>query len=254
MSTIETKHGTIEGVQRLSGVLRSIGKRARALLLLRAFSISAAAILGSVAALILLDYLLRFPRPIRAIALIGVGFLVWRFFGRLVLPALRARFSPVDLALRIEHRDPSARGVLASAVELETLQPSDPIGAALRAATLERAVVRNASATPILKIDQTLKAITLLILLVILLAVPATNAPILTRIGVARTLTPWSNASWPKRFEINDRTPTAAHAIDEALPVRIRVAPSIADARATNRRRLSAVRSLLDAARIRACG
>lgn len=232
MSTIDTQARTDSGLRRVSDALCALGRRARALLLIRAVSLSLSVLLTAVLALTLLDYLIRFPQAVRMLALIGLLAIVWRVSTRLLLPAIRARFSPVDLALRIEQRDPSARGLLASAVDLEHTRSDNPVGSALRDAALSRAAQRAASAAPALRLDQTLKAFGLLLLIGVLVLIPIIQRPTLARIGAQRTLAPWSSATWPKRFSISDNTKSEPHAIDKALPVRVSIGPSTADARA----------------------
>lgn len=232
MSTIDTPARTDSGLRRVSDALCAVGRRARALLLIRAASLSLVVLLAAVLGLTLLDYLIRFPQAVRMLALLGLIVIVWRVINRLVLPALHARFSPVDLALRIEQREPSVRGLLASAVDLEQTDPDNPVGSALRAAALNRAAQRAASTGAALRLDQTLKAFGLLVIIAAIALVPVVKRPALARIGAQRTLAPWSNASWPKRFAISDNTKSDPHAIDKALPVRISIGPSTADARA----------------------
>lgn len=202
------------------------------LLVVRALGWSLAALVGTITLIILVDYALRLPIGVRVILLAALLVIFARLTVRLIIPSLRTRFSRTDLALRIEQQDESSRGMLAGALELERLDPQSPIESALRDAAITRAASRTRRPASVLRLDQTLHAAGVLLVIMLLAAIPVIRSPAMSSIGLRRALAPWSDASWPKRFEINDATKKTAHAIDESFRVRALVAPSLSDANA----------------------
>lgn len=177
----------------------------------------------------LIDYVLRLPSWLRiALLIIGIASLVVAIRRRL-MPALRLRPKLSTLALRAERsalgKDRALAGVLASGVELSRQSPEEkePTSIAwLRQASAERAD----SATQGLGLGSLVRTTTLrhnalglgaaaLAIVTIAILSPATAAT-----GLQRTLLPWTDASWPKRTELADATPTEPHALGSALPLR----------------------------------
>ncbi|MBL4591943.1 MAG: hypothetical protein JKY96_08290 [Phycisphaerales bacterium] len=239
MSTVNTQQS--KAIEQFGSSLRATGIRARGLLIARALAWTLAALLAALTLVILADFALRLPMGIRVILLAAMLMLGLRLVIKLLVPALRARFSQIDLALRVESIDESSRGMLAGAIDLQNTaaaDPTDPIEAALRSAAIARATARVSSPPSILRIEHALRAAGALLLIGLVVMIPAIRSPALTSIGIQRAVAPWSNASWPKRFAINDATPQGAHAIDEALRVRVSVSPSTSDAHAIIRWRV----------------
>ena len=115
--------------------LAQIRRRARLLLLAYGAAWVAGCLVLAVAALGLADYLIRFEdRGIRMIC----SFMVLNVIGwvsvRYLWPAVRARYSDVELALRIERRFPQLNDRLASTIQFLRQPENDPFAgsAALR--------------------------------------------------------------------------------------------------------------------------
>jgi hypothetical protein len=104
---------TVRTVVRLAGT-------ARALRIAGAMASLVVLVAAGVAGIAVLDAAVRFPAVLRALMLAALAFAVVVDVRRFVLPALRFRPAPVDIALRIERLRPELAGRLASAVEFET--------------------------------------------------------------------------------------------------------------------------------------
>jgi hypothetical protein len=185
-------------------------------------------VIGSAAA----DYLLRLPAWMR-LALLGCG-----LFG--LIAAIRAwvwhawKFRPslTEIALRIE-RTPEGRsaglgGVLASGLELAQAEPAEEPAARWMSNQVIAEAARRATgfrASSVLRHDPIHRS-WLMALLAASAAVGAASAAgnELTRIALARILTPWSGAAWPKRTAIADTTNLKVHPLGTALPLRAVVA------------------------------
>ena len=81
----------------------------------------------------LLDALARFPMLLRMALLVGMIALITFDVRKVLLPALRWRVRPVDIALRIERARPELRGRLASVLEFELSGTSHTSALAARA-------------------------------------------------------------------------------------------------------------------------
>ena len=179
-----------------------LAQRARALRIAGSVASLATLSLGTVIAAAVIDAVVRFPAPIRAAILASIAVLVTIDLRKFVLPALRFRPEPVDIALRIERMRPELAGKLASAVEFE-------LSGAARGSALALRAVRDAEERSagielgrILRLKPTgLRA------LVALLAVTAVAAfcvlrPATASIAARRVLMPWTDAVWPARTAI----------------------------------------------------
>jgi hypothetical protein len=177
----------------------------------------------------LLDYLLRLPAWLRvSVLIIGLALLSMGI-ARKLIPAFRLRPKLSTLALRVEQsaigKDNQLGGVLASGVALaeQTAEHSEPDSIGwLRKAAASNAdhAAENASLNSLIHKSTLRHNIFGLLLASAAAGTIAFAAPSVARTGAMRTLVPWSDASWPKRTEIADVTPTKPHALGSALPLR----------------------------------
>ena len=206
--------------------LRSIRSRARAALALQRLAHLGAGALALVLLAGLLDYLFRFPAPLRTLALaLGVIALVAILLRR-ITPVVRFNPSLSSIALRVERERPDLRGLLASAVDFagETRDNHDDraLSSGLAALVVRDAAARwQGSKRPALvnhrpAIFATLRLIAVLAAGVTLFAFQ-TN---LSTIGAQRVLLPWSGAEWPRRTGVVDVTALEVHPRGAAVPLR----------------------------------
>ena len=157
---------------------------------------------GALLAAVLLDAAFRWPAAIRFAILIAIAALAITIVRRSILPAVRFRPTALDIALRLERRTPSLSGRLASAVDFRVAarrsgHPSaPPIESALREAAAR--IDATALALPI-RSDRIRRAIAAFLVSAIAIGLPALLLPTESRIGLERTLMPWSDAQWPAR-------------------------------------------------------
>jgi hypothetical protein len=193
-------------------------------------------IAGGVLVLVLaigFDYLFRLPtwaRLVNLIVALGTGLWYARSW---LLPALRLRPSPEQLALQIEQtpagRDAGLPGVLAAGVGLH--QRTLDGGAPGQRATLERElaqpVVQRAqdalsrlTLRRVIDARPALLAVGLAALLTLAGTAWLAARPTLGLIGLQRALLPGTTAQWPKRQDLRDVTGARAHALGQALALR----------------------------------
>lgn len=186
---------TVRTVVRLAGT-------ARALRIAGAMASLIVLVAASVAGVAALDAAVRFPAVLRALMLAAIAFFVVVDVRRFVLPALRFRPEPVDIALRIERMRPELAGRLASAVEFEmsgTARGSALAARAIRDAE-ERAV--GAALGKVIRVKPTAVRVAVAALCVAASAAFAVLEPGAASIAVRRVLAPWSDAVWPARTAV----------------------------------------------------
>ncbi|MFZ4749737.1 MAG: hypothetical protein ACOYMM_04415 [Phycisphaerales bacterium] len=186
---------TVRTVVRLAGT-------ARALRIAGAMASLIVLVAASVAGVAALDAAVRFPAVLRALMLAAIAFFVVVDVRRFVLPALRFRPEPVDIALRIERMRPELAGRLASAVEFEmsgTARGSALAARAIRDAE-ERAV--GAALGKVIRVKPTAVRLAVAALCVAASAAFAVLEPGAASIAVRRVLAPWSDAVWPARTAV----------------------------------------------------
>lgn len=225
-----TTHAAGVGVGFDSGrrSLASLARAARLILISQRSARIVAAVLAAALALGAIDYALRLPTPLRTVHLLGGVVLVALAVWKLVIPAFRLRPSDASLALRVERLRPELAGLLASAVEFE--RPDDrrgPIGAdgferalAARVVDRARAEFEPTDTRGVLRLKPFAHSFAVLALSVAAAAGVAFAQPGLSKIGVARTLAPWSGAEWPKRTMVADATGLEVHPLGAAIPLR----------------------------------
>lgn len=228
-------HPTGDAAPHLIAWLRALRARARALLLTYRIALILAVFLAAALAGGILDFLARFPAPIRigawSVAALSLALAVWK----LILPALRLQPALTDIALRVEQARPDLKGLLAAAVDFESasrssggagFQPvssSPPLSLALQRLVVSRAVnTWNAStaSAPITDARPAVRALAWCAASLILALAPALISTTLWSIGAQRILTPWTGASWPKRTAVADVTNLTIHPLGSALPLR----------------------------------
>ncbi len=235
---------SIEEARRSLARVRDLGRR---LLVLRAL---AWVIAGAVAAVlfgVLVDFALRLPTPGRLIGLLLAAGLLGYTLVRMLAPAWRFTPSLTELALRLERREPNARGRLASGLELaDQPTPDDPDARAMTARALEEAAdsFDERAARSLIDARGALRAGLALLLVVVVSGGLAAWRPTHARTGVARILTPWTGAEWPKRFVVADATSISVHPSDTDVPLRALVTSTT---RAPGRTKVEARYRLLDA-------
>ena len=183
---------TVRGVVRLASL-------ARALRVTGAVSSLVVLVVACVAGAAAVDAVVRFPAALRGVILACIAFAVVVDLRRFVLPALRFRPQPVELALRIERMRPELAGKLASAVEFELSGAAR--GSALAARAVRDAEERSAGAAlgRVMRLKPTvLRACAALGCAVAVLAF-AVVEPLSASIAARRVLAPWSDAVWPAR-------------------------------------------------------
>ncbi|MBL4698747.1 MAG: hypothetical protein JKX70_07925, partial [Phycisphaerales bacterium] len=206
--------------------LSKLCTRVRLVLVLQSVLLSVSVVVVAIIGIALLDYLLRLPSGIRMLTLLGIAALMARSIVVHVLPALRVRITKSDLALRLEHHDPSLRGLVASAIdlgdELSTPESSDDISAALTHAALSSVNRRLQGRIypSLLNLRSLGKAMLLIALIALGIGAMSVRSSSHVLIGMNRVLLPWIDTSWPMRFAIADTTNQSPRPVDIAVPIR----------------------------------
>jgi hypothetical protein len=180
-------------IARNARVLRIAGAVAALLLLAAMLFVGAAAI----------DALLRFPAAIRSIVLAAIIVLLFLDLRRFVLPALRFRPTPTEIALRIERSRPELSGWLASAVEFELAGVADTNPLAGRAVADADERAHGMRLAQVLNPKPALLRVVGAIAAAAAIVFAASQAPETASIAVRRTLAPWSDAVWPARTAVS---------------------------------------------------
>jgi len=217
----------------LVGRLRRVRGAVRRALVVRALGTGVGVGVGAVLLLVVLDFLLRLPTEIRiglwVGGVAGIGVWVWR----VVVPGLRFRPPLSDLALRVERtdsgRERALTDLLASGLELSggeagagRRRERDEIESALGARVIERAVerVRGLSAGSVVRGAPMRRGLGVAGIALGVVATIALSAPQWGVTGARRVLTPWSEASWPKRTLVVDATDAGVHEMGVDLVLR----------------------------------
>jgi hypothetical protein len=235
LSTNPESQADRDAVRSLQHHLRAACARVKLVVVMRSLLLCLSVLSAAIAALILIDFVFRLPAGVRVVTLGGLVYLGVRLWKHSVAPAARLRVSPSDMALQIECRDPSVRGLLASAIDLsaeanegEPAENDEWIGSALRHAALATLVRRlNGRTLPtIVSVRELSRALMIFLVLGSIVGLGAMRSPEHARIGLRRVLLPLGDARWPMRFAIVDTTETSARAIDIAVPIRVLIGSS----------------------------
>lgn len=184
--------------------LDAIGSRIRAAVLSERLLRGLAALSGLVLLAVLLDAAFRWPSAVRGAILAAIAFLAAAFLRRSILPAIRFRPTPLDVALRIERRTPSLEGRLASAVDFraEALRGGAVSPLAESAVSSAAASIDPRTLALPLRTERLRRAGGWMLAAAIAIAVPAALLPQAARIGLERTLLPFGSAQWPARTSV----------------------------------------------------
>ncbi len=212
------------GGERIFAAIRSLRARARGVLLLRAVAMLLACVAGGLLLVVFTDYLFRLPGLARWVLLAGsvagVGWMSRAWVAR------AASFAPslTSVALRIESStDGSAvRGDLASALELSQETGGSATTCALRTRAVDDACtsLQGVRVDRLIRTEPARRGVVMLAAAVLLAGGAGLAWPALASIGLARTLTPWSDAQWPKRTGVVSATATDVHAAGEPIVLR----------------------------------
>lgn len=206
--------------------LRSAARRR--LLVERGAGLLAAGVAAVIGAVVL-DFLFRLPVAMRGVMWVGGLGLLAAGVARVVGPAWRFRPSLVEVALRVEHSEEAARsglrGRLASALELGSKTmgeggQSPEMSAALVSDSLARFRAINVSGATLLSSSRAQRGMAGLAISLLPVLAAFWLVPQHARIGLSRTLTPWTDAAWPKRTAVLSATSVAAHPLDTPLNLR----------------------------------
>lgn len=198
---------------------------AKLLLIVHRLAWIVAGAVATLSLLILIDLVLRSPGWLRGIILlISCATLLGALLVR-VLPALRFKPSVGQIALRLERNEEGKKAgltdLLTSAVEISKA-PGTGLSGALATPLLSAAAdrLRSVRAASVLRIAPALTAFSVATVALVAVLSIAAVYPTMSLIGLRRTLTPWTDAAWPKRTQIADATGVNFHALNSALPIR----------------------------------
>ncbi len=207
--------------------LDSLRRRARGVIWLHALGWLCCGLLGTIASLSLLDYLLRIDdRGIRWICSLGVvGVGAW-LLARFVAPALMARFDDLYLAQRIERRYPQFGDALASTIGFLRSGEEDPLAGS---AELRRNVISTTSVV-LENIDiaqvvdaRPLKRVGSALLVVLLCAGGLFLADRdSASLALTRLAAPWGSDEWPRQTHLVIDEPKSRIALGQRFEVEVR--------------------------------
>ena len=190
------------GLARISRDVLRIARRMRGMRVAGASSSVLSLALFLVACCATLDALVRFPWPLRVVMLgVVVGAVAMKVRSRL-LPALRFRPTPVEVALRIERMRPELSGRLASAVEFDLSGMAERSALAARSLADAGERASGADLARVVRYGPTARRVGVLFLLVAGAVSFSVYRPDEASIALRRIVTPWSDVSWPARTAI----------------------------------------------------
>lgn len=172
------------------------------------------------------DWLIRFEdRGIRIIGtLIAAGLVGWALY-RFLWPALAARLSDLELALRVERRFPQLNDRLASGVQFLSQAEADRRAGS---AELRKAVIRDAELElASLDLDEViehrpvLRASIVAATLLLIAAIVTLLDPSATATAVARLVNPLGDRRWPQQNHLQFREPVTRLALGQTFEVEL---------------------------------
>jgi hypothetical protein len=204
----------------------ALRRRVRRMAMIYGLTVVAAVLLGTVAALGLVDYLLRFQdRGLRIIAsLAALAVCGWTAY-RYVFKVMATRLGDVGLAMRIQRRFPELKDRLVSAVEFLHAAENDPTAGS---AALRRAVVAAAAAetqrldfAAVLDPRPTIRAGTLMAAVALAVGLLVVLDPPAAQIALARLINPLGNVAWPRTTHLMIRRPVERVALGRAFQIEV---------------------------------
>jgi hypothetical protein len=184
--------------------------RLRRLVAVRGFSRLVVVIVGSVLALGLADYVVRFEDPgMRVInSLVAVGLVGWAGY-RYVWRALTVRLGDLRLAREVQRQVPGLDDRLATAIEFLRQPDDDPTAGspALRRAVIAEAERETATLdfASLLDPRPATRSAIIAVMVVLIGAILATLDPVACRTAVARLARPLGSVAWPQRNHLELR-------------------------------------------------
>lgn len=186
-------------MQRIIQDLDRLRKRSKAMLLAQRLAVLLAWSLGTVMALIGIDFLMRLPATIRLVILLGCiglfAYAAWRY----LLSALRFHPTLTQLALRVERVIPALSGRLASSVEFAAAGIDQTNMLAARSVSDADARMAGESVSTIIRPSQTVRDLLIFIAIAMVAALFTWINPAAAHTGASRILLPLGSAQWPNR-------------------------------------------------------
>jgi hypothetical protein len=187
-----------------------VAVRARMMRIAAACAALAMLVILSVSATAAVDALIRFPSILRGIFLCVIVGLVAVDLRKFVIPSLRFRPRPIEIAQRIERQRPELAGHLAAAVDFELTGVSRTNELAAFAVRNLEERAKGMDFGSVLKLRPTVLRVFGAVACVALAIGFAAVEPVYASIAVKRVLLPWSDAAWPARTAVEslmvDRT------------------------------------------------
>ncbi len=187
-----------------------VAVRARMMRIAAACAALAMLVILSVSATAAVDALIRFPSILRGIFLCVIVGLVVVDLRKFVIPALRFRPRPIEIAQRIERQRPELAGHLAAAVDFELTGVSRTNELAAFAVRNLEERAKGMDFGSVLKLRPTVLRVSGAVACIALAIGFAAVEPVYASIAVKRVLLPWSDAAWPARTAVEslmvDRT------------------------------------------------
>ena len=207
-------HDTTSGVSiaRSEAVkaVERVAVRARMMRIAAACAALAMLVILSVSATAAVDALIRFPSILRGIFLCVIVGLVVVDLRKFVIPSLRFRPRPIEIAQRIERQRPELAGHLAAAVDFELTGVSRTNELAAFAVRNLEERAKGMDFGSVLKLRPTVLRVSGAVACIALAIGFAAAEPVYASIAVKRVLLPWSDAAWPARTAVEslmvDRT------------------------------------------------
>ncbi|MHC5022573.1 MAG: hypothetical protein ACYTGG_01500, partial [Planctomycetota bacterium] len=177
--------------------LEHVRKRSRTLLVVQRLGVLVAWILGVTLAVVLADFLLRFPAYFRLVVLvIALGGLTW-MLATYLRPAVRFRPSLIELALRAERSLPALSGRLASSVEFASGGIDDSNAMAARSVRDTQARMAGESLGQVIDGRRTWRDLGICLVVVALAGGLGIAFPAAASTGLQRLFAPYGSAKWP---------------------------------------------------------
>ncbi|MCH8822104.1 MAG: hypothetical protein IH984_01225 [Planctomycetes bacterium] len=189
-------------MQQVISQLGQLRSRSRFLLILQRATAIVAWIVGLIAAIIALDYLLRMPAGLRLVLLVAglgtLGYSLWTY----LKPAIRFWPSLTQVALRAEKVFPAVSGRLASSVEFAMAGLDETNDLAARSVQDTKNRLVGESLKSVASTRKTWQGMTILLGVgVVVVAIGLIN-PQATATGLSRLFAPLGSAQWPARTGI----------------------------------------------------
>jgi hypothetical protein len=149
-----------------------------------------------------LDALIRFPSLLRALMLFALLTLVAIDVRKFLIPALRFRPRPIEIAQRVEKQRPELAGHLASAVDFELSGLSKTNQLAAYAVRNLEEMARGVDFGAVLRVRPAMTKVAGMASCVAVTGWVAIVHPTTASIASKRVLLPWTEAMWPARTAV----------------------------------------------------